>query len=158
MEQDKLQLLLDKIAIQETAARYAAGPDQRKWELWEAIFTDPFELFMSPRSPETRKISRAKWIELEQNICDAYAATQHSLSNFLIDVDGDKAICQVNVQARHFVKDTESHDGYGYYTFHLIRTAEGWKINKYGITLRAQDGNHRDNLRRTMKIVMENLQ
>jgi 3-phenylpropionate/cinnamic acid dioxygenase small subunit len=158
MEQDKLQLLLDKIAIQETAARYAAGPDQRKWELWEAIFTDPIELFMSPRSPETRKISRAKWIELEQNICDAYAATQHSLSNFLIDVDGDKAVCQVNVQARHFVKDTESHDGYGYYTFHLIRTAEGWKINKYGITLRAQDGNHRDNLRRTMKIVMENLQ
>jgi hypothetical protein len=40
----------------------------------------------------------------------------------------------------------------------MIRTGEGWKINKYGITLKAQDSNHRDNLRRTMKIVMENLQ
>jgi 3-phenylpropionate/cinnamic acid dioxygenase small subunit len=158
MEQEQLQLLLDKLAIQETAARYAAGPDQRKWELWEAIFTDPIELFLKPRSEETRKISRAKWIELERNICDSYAATQHSLSNFLIEVNGDRAVCQVYVQARHFVKDTESHDGYGYYTFHMIRTAAGWKINKYGITLMAQDLNHRDNLRRAMKVVMENLE
>jgi 3-phenylpropionate/cinnamic acid dioxygenase small subunit len=158
MDQDKLQLLLDKIAIQETAARYAAGPDQRRWELWEKLFTDPIELFLSPRSEETRKISRAKWIELERNICDSYAATQHSLSNFLIEINGDRAVCQVNVQARHFVKDTESHDGYGYYTFHMIRSGDGWKINKYGITLKAQDRNHRENLRQAMKVVMENLE
>jgi 3-phenylpropionate/cinnamic acid dioxygenase small subunit len=158
MEHDKLQLILDRMAIQETAVRYAAGPDLRDWALWEKIFTDPIELFLSPRSQETRKISRAKWIELERNICDAYAATQHLLSNFSIDVDGDRAVCRVYVQARHFVKDADSHDGYGYYTFHMIRTDKGWKINKYGITLKAQDGNHRENLRRTMKIVMENLE
>jgi 3-phenylpropionate/cinnamic acid dioxygenase small subunit len=157
VEHNQLQLVLDKLAIQEIAVRYAAGADQRRWDLWEQIFTDPIELFMSPRSQETRRISRAKWIELEKSIVESYAATQHALSNFMIDIDGDKAICQVNVQARHFVKDTQSHDGYGYYSFHMIRTAEGWKINKYGITLKAQDSNHRENLRRTMKIVMENL-
>jgi 3-phenylpropionate/cinnamic acid dioxygenase small subunit len=158
MEQKQLQLWLDRLAIQETAVRYAAGADQRRWNLWEEIFTDPIELFLSPRSQETRKISRAKWIELEKGIVESYAATQHSLSNFLIQNEGDMAVCQVYVQARHFVKDTESHDGYGYYTFHMIRTGEGWKINKYGITLKAQDSNHRENLRRTMKIVMENLE
>jgi len=158
MEQNKLQLWLDKLAIQETAVRYAAGADQRRWDEWEKIFTDPIELFLSPRSQETRKISRAKWIELEKSIVESYAATQHSLSNFLIEINGDTAVCQVYVQARHFVKDTESHDGFGYYTFHMIRSGEGWKINKYGITLKAQDSNHRDNLRRTMKIVMQNLQ
>ena len=158
MEHNQLQLVLDKLAIQEIAVRYAAGADQRRWDLWEQIFTDPIELFMSPRSQETRRISRAKWVELEKSIVESYAATQHALSNFMIDIDGDKAICQVNVQARHFVKDTQSHDGYGYYSFHMIRTAEGWKINKYGITLKAQDSNHRENLRRTMKIVMENLE
>jgi hypothetical protein len=39
----------------------------------------------------------------------------------------------------------------------MIRAADGWKINKYGITLKAQDQNHRENLRRTMKIVTEHL-
>jgi 3-phenylpropionate/cinnamic acid dioxygenase small subunit len=153
-----LQLLLDKLAIQETAVRYAAGADQRRWELWEKIFTDPIELFLSPRSQETRRIRRAKWIELEKGIVESYAATQHSLSNFLIEVEGDKAVCQVYVQARHFVKDTDSHTGFGHYTFHMIRSGEGWKINKYAITLTAQDDHHRENLRRAMKIVTANLE
>jgi 3-phenylpropionate/cinnamic acid dioxygenase small subunit len=157
VEHKELQVLLDKQAIQETAVCYAAGADQRRWNLWEEIFTDPIELFLSPRSQETRKISRAKWIELEKGIVESYAATHHALSNFLIEVNGDQAVCQVYVQARHFVKDTDSHDGYGYYTFHLIRTGAGWKINQYGITLKAQDQNSRDNLRRTMKLVMEHL-
>jgi 3-phenylpropionate/cinnamic acid dioxygenase small subunit len=157
VEHKELQVLLDKFAVQETAVRYAAGADQRRWDLWEEIFTDPIELFLSPRSQETRKISRTKWIELEKGIVESYAATQHALSNFMIEVEGDKAVCQVYVQARHFVKDTDSHDGYGYYTFHMIRAADGWKINKYGITLKAQDQNHRENLRRTMKIVTEHL-
>ncbi|HKD65394.1 MAG TPA: nuclear transport factor 2 family protein [Candidatus Binataceae bacterium] len=158
MESDQLRLWLDKLAIQEIAVRYAAGADQRRWEQWEQIFTDPIELFLSPRSRETRKISRAKWIELEKSIVESYAATQHALSNFLIDVDGDKAVCQVYVQARHFVKDTDSHTGFGHYTFHLIRGREGWKISKYGITLTAQDMNHRENLRRTMEKVMASLE
>lgn len=158
MEQNQLQLWLDKLAVQEIAVRYAAGADQRRWDSWEAIFTDPIELFLSPRSQETRKISRAKWIELEKSIVESYPATQHAMSNFLIEVDGDRAVCQVYVQARHFVKDTEAHTGFGHYTFHMIRSGQEWKINKYGITLTAQDQDHRENLRRTMKIVMASLE
>jgi 3-phenylpropionate/cinnamic acid dioxygenase small subunit len=158
MEQDNLKTWLDKLAIQEVAVRYAHAADQRRWEIWEQIFTDPIELFMSHRSQETRKISRAKWIELEKGIVESYAAAQHSLSNFLIEVEGDRAVCQVYVQARHFIKDTEAHTGFGYYTFHLIRAGASWKINKYGIRLVAQDEAHRENLRRTMKTVMAALE
>lgn len=158
MENTQLQQWLDKLAIQEIAVRYADAADQRRWEVWEQIFTDPIELFLSPRSQETRKLSRAKWIELEKSIVESYAAAQHSLSNFLIEINADTAVCQVYVQARHFIKDTEAHTGFGYYTFHLIRAGAQWKINKYGIKLVAQDQQHRENLRRTMKTVLANLE
>ncbi len=158
MEHNQLQLVADKLAVQEITVRYAEGADQRRWNLWEEIFTDPIELFLSPRSQETRKIRRARWIELEKEVVESYAATQHALSNFLIEIDGDRAVCQVYVQARHFVKDTDSHDGFGFYTFHMIRAAGGWKINKYGITLKAQDQHHRENLRRTMKLLLASLE
>ncbi|SRR5579885_1270156 len=158
MRDQQVQLWLDKLAIQEIAVRYADAADQRRWEVWEEIFTDPIELFLSPRSQETRRIGRAKWIELEKGVVESYAAAQHSLSNFLIEVAGDTAVCQVYVQARHFLKDTEAHTGFGYYTFHLLRAGAQWKINKYGIRLIAQDRQHRENLRNTMKRVMESLQ
>jgi hypothetical protein len=46
----------------------------------------------------------------------------------LIEVEGDKATCQVYLQLRHFVKHTETDILFGYYTFHMIRSGSGWKI------------------------------
>ena len=158
MDNSHLRLWMDKLAIQEVAVRYTAAADQRRWEVWEEIFTDPIELLLSPKSGETREISRAKWIAHEKKVVESYPATQHAMSNFLIDVEGDKAICQVYVQARHFVTDTESHTVFGYYTFHMIRRGSGWNINKYSITLTALDQRHRENLRRTMKTLMANIE
>jgi 3-phenylpropionate/cinnamic acid dioxygenase small subunit len=158
MDNSQLQLWMDKLAIQEVAVRYAAAPDQRRWEIWEEIFTDPIELLLSPKSGETRKIARAKWIEHEKSVVESYPAQQLALSNFLIEVEGDKAICQVYLQLRHFVKDTETDILFGYFTFHMIRSGSGWKINKYGITLTAMDQQQREKMRRFMKTLTPKLE
>ena len=61
--------------------------------------------------------------------------TQHSLTNYQIDVQGDDAPSLCYMQARHFPpKDRPTQPVWDvgvYYDFHLKRTAEGWKISKY---------------------------
>jgi 3-phenylpropionate/cinnamic acid dioxygenase small subunit len=141
-EQEKLQLLLDRMAITELVQCYATGVDSRDWKLFRSIFTDDIEVWLGSASAgeaTLRRVNADKFTERASRIIGRFAVTQHLLSNHRIEVHGDEATCVVYMQARHFPRQEDAHQAVwdigGYYTHHLARTAAGWKIAKYTLTV-----------------------
>jgi hypothetical protein len=140
---EKLQWLMDREQIKETIYRYPVGIDTHDLKLFRSIFTDKIDILLSvaSRADRPRQIVSADSFtrSADRLIAQVFAVTQHSLTNYEIDVRGDDATSLCYMQARHFPpKDRPTQpiwDVGGYYNFHLKRTAEGWKIAKYTLII-----------------------
>lgn len=145
MDESILQLLLDRAEISDVQLRYATGLDSRDWALFRSCFADEIETdFTSVFGGAPRKTTGDKWTEAARRTIVGLAATQHMITNHVITVDGDTAICVAYVQARHFLpNDTggSTQTMFGYYTNRFIRTRDGWKIRGCKLTLWWQTGN-----------------
>jgi SnoaL-like domain len=113
--------------------------DAHDWKLFRSIFTDEVEILLSVAARADRPhqvVNADKFTRATSKIMTAsFQITQHFLSDYHIEVDGNDATCLCYVQARHIPpKDKpgqEIWDIGGYYTFQLKRTGDGWKIRKY---------------------------
>jgi hypothetical protein len=139
MDSEKIQWLVDREDIKETICRYPVGIDTHDWKLFRSIFTDEIDILLSvaSRANRPRQIVNADSFtrSADRLIAQVFAVTQHTFTNYQIDVQGNDATSFCYMQARHFPpKDRPAQpiwDVGGYYDFHLKRTAEGWKISKY---------------------------
>jgi SnoaL-like protein len=141
-DQEKLQVLFDRAEISEVVHRYAIGIDSRDWKLFRSIFTDEIEVwlgFATDAKPELRRRNADKFTEQAARVITQFAVTQHFLTDYHIEVNRNDAVCVCYMQARHFNPDGKGGqtvwDIGGYYTYHLTRSASGWKIPKYTLTL-----------------------
>jgi hypothetical protein len=75
-----------------------------------------------------------------------FDATQHFFANHSAEVDGDRAVDTRYMQARH-QRGTEHYTVDGYYTGHMVRTPQGWRIARYKLTVSFSDGDRRLSLR-----------
>jgi len=138
-DSEKIQWLVDREQIKETIYRYPAGIDTHDWKLFRSIFTDKIDILLSvaSRANRPRQIVSADSFtrSADRLIAQVFSVTQHFLTIYQIDIQGGEATSLCYMQARHFPpKDRPAQpvwDVGGYYTFHLKRTAEGWKIPKY---------------------------
>jgi 3-phenylpropionate/cinnamic acid dioxygenase small subunit len=145
MDESKLQMLLDKAEISDVQLRYATGLDTRNWALFQTCFTDEFDAdFTSVFGGTARRVSAARWAESARRTLSGLAATQHIITNHVITVDGDKALCVAYVQAQHYLPNDQGDSTQtmgGYYTNHFVRTAHGWRIASCKLTLTWNKGN-----------------
>jgi hypothetical protein len=99
-----LDALLDKQAITEVLHQFCRGADRRDWELVRGCYhpdaTDDHALYTGPRD------GFITWLTEFMTGC---IATQHTVSNALIRLDGDNAGCESYVRAWHLLKP--DHDG-----------------------------------------------
>ncbi len=145
MDDAKLQLLIDRAAISDVQLRYATGLDTRNWALFRSCFTDEIDAdFTSIFGGVPRKVSADRWAEAARRSLSGLAATQHMITNHVITVDGDEALCVAYVQAQHYLPNDKG-DGTltmgGYYTNRFARTPQGWKIRACKLTLTWTTGN-----------------
>jgi SnoaL-like domain len=148
---EQLQWLVDRALIIETAYLYATAVDSRDFGLYRSIFTDEidvdFSSYFSPGGgggPGWVTLSADAWVDAVRGVFAPLDATQHSLSNPRVVIEGDRATCEIYVQADHFRANREG-DNYhtvgGFYTHTLLRTAAGWRLNRIKLTVRWQRGN-----------------
>ena len=137
MDQEKLQMLLDRMEIIDTMNRYATSVDTRDWDLFFSCYTDEINVDMvSVGFPEPIDMPAGEFLEIIRVAVSPFDSTQHLISNHVINVEGDNATCVCYLQAQHFRQDE---DGVlalligGYYSNSLIRTPAGWRISKYKI-------------------------
>ena len=123
----------DRQEIVDTINRYATGIDLRDWDLYRSIFADEVEIdFESFRGMPPRKMSGDEWVSLVRSGLPGFHATQHVLTNFVIDIDGDRATATAYVTAEHFFDHGDRMESVslgGYYTDTLKRDDAGWKIH-----------------------------
>jgi hypothetical protein len=147
-----------RIDIAQTVHGFAYGIDQRDWDGYRGIFVPPpdvieFDYESYHGRPATR-MTVDDWIDAVTPLFTGLDATQHSMSNAIVDVgpDARSARCRVYMQAAHFLwrDDLEALTGSadpeftigGYYDDHLVLGPEGvWRIDAVKLTVWWRRGN-----------------
>ena len=135
----------DKLMIAETIYMYAIGIDTKDFDLYGSIFADQvnidFSSYEGSSVPETTVLTRDQWVSRVRPLFTGLAATQHSMTNPVVNIDGDTASCRMYMQAHH-VFEPEKEDSWftigGYYDDTLTRDAEspsGWKLTGVKLTV-----------------------
>jgi len=142
---DILKELKDKSDIQETILKYATGIDTRNWALYRSIFADEVEIDFSSYSGQPGATMKGDdWVAGVQMMLPGFDATQHVLTNFVIDLRGDEATATVYMKAEHFIANSlgdNSHTLGGYYVHKLKRHGEAWKIHATTLNVTWSRGN-----------------
>lgn len=148
---EKLQWLIDRERIKETVYLYPVSIDAHDWKLFRSIFTDQIDVLLTDaaRADRARQtIDADKFTKMVESVITSFRLTQHFLTDYHIEVKGDEATCFCYMQARHFPpKDKPEQriwDMGGHYTYHLRRTADGWKIPKYTLIMTWETDRPRD--------------
>ena len=119
----------DRQLITEVLVRYATGIDTKNWSLLRTCFTPEVD---ADYGAIGRWTDAGAITEHMAAVHEKYRATNHCLSNFVVDVSGDRASAVSYVQAV-LALEGEAQAGLeavGRYEDTLVRTADGWRIAK----------------------------
>ena len=129
---------------------YATGLDRRDWALYRSIFSDEIEMDFRSVGIREGRYKADDWVRDARRLFAGFVATQHTSSNHVHDVVGDRARCTSNMQAEHFVARepgdalAEGADRWtigGYYENELVRTPGGWKLYRVALFVTWSRGN-----------------
>jgi hypothetical protein len=119
----------DRLAITELFHRYAFAIDTRNWVLFRQLFTPDV----------VAEFPGHKWTDLEtwtsdfENLHAAMSATQHVITNEIVDVDGHRARAVFYGSVRTLYAegvDTSRHSSV-WYDDDLVRRSGGWLITRH---------------------------
>jgi len=126
----------DRRQLQDVMLSYAAAVDDRDMARYRACFADDVEIV---GFGEAIVKGADTWTASVESQLEAFSATQHLMSPPLATVSDDTASARTDVQALHVLKDG---DGamftlWATYLTNFIRTADGWKIARHELVIRA---------------------
>lgn len=143
----RVRQLEDRALIGEQVIKYAVGVDRRDWTMFADCFTDPVRVDYSDSGMPIADYPRDTFVGTVSNALNGFTATQHISPNHVIefdDDDPDRAVCHSYMYAQHHLEASEGGDFFllrGSYTNHLVRTSEGWRIERIIQHLSWADGN-----------------
>jgi ketosteroid isomerase-like protein len=138
--QDQLRWLVDRAEISELIHEFARALDERDWPAYADCYAVDGVLAVSPT---IRHEGRAGLAEFVGGNLGRYVGTHHLTGNHAIRIDGDLARCRAYLLAAHLLDpdDPARHaDGAGWYDFELVRTPDGWKVQRVQLTPRYTSG------------------
>lgn len=127
---DTLRQLIEKEEIQDTLIRYAHAQDRKDWQALEAFLTEDVR---GEYGGVEYVEGRQALLDTHRRYLDACGTTQHLLSNFRIEVRGDRASSACYLRGMHAGIGRQAgkvYDIWAEYRDEWVRTAEGWKICK----------------------------
>jgi ketosteroid isomerase-like protein len=129
------QYVADRIACQDVMLRYAAGVDNRDFDMYRSCFADDVEVLGF--GAETVNGGDA-WTDYVKTALEAFGPTQHMLGPQLATIEGDSAQCRTDVQAHHYMKDAESTTLtlWATYETNMQRIDGEWKITQHKLVSR----------------------
>jgi hypothetical protein len=130
--------IADHQAVTETVYKYAYGIDTKDFVLYRSIFSDAVAIDFTSYRPgrPAATIPADDWVASVIPLFTGLAASQHSMSNPIVDVAGDRAVCRMYVRAAHALEHGNDAAWFtlgGHYRDTLVRTSDGWRID--GVTL-----------------------
>jgi len=127
--------------IIEVMSRYALAADAKDYALMRSLFFDDATVAMQFDSEfldgqGVHFHDPDSFIQFVRETAVAYRASQHSLSNPLVEVVGETASMRLNLIATAFYKDTAVPETtlYGFYEVSLKQSSKCWKIETLKFT------------------------
>lgn len=146
-DMDDLQTLADREAVRDVRYRFGAALDTRDWSLFSSLFTeDATGDFTSFGVPGT-EVSKTAIMRMFQGAFRRPVdelTTQQAITNVLVDVQGDAATSSSYLQGHHRLPGHEGGDDVtlrARYDDHLVRTPDGWKIDRTTLGVISITGN-----------------
>ncbi|MGW3351590.1 nuclear transport factor 2 family protein [Nonomuraea rubra] len=143
----RIRRLEDRVQIVEQVTRYATSVDRRDWESFATCFTDPVYIDYSELGSRTGSFPRQEVVRGVREALDGFTATQHLSPNHVVEFDKkdpDRAVCHSYMYAQHLLEGAEGGDFFllrGSYTNHMLRTTNGWRIERLVQHIAWSDGN-----------------
>ena len=130
----------DKLAVAECMYRYAAGVDTRDWAMYRSLFADEVEIDFSSYGPGLPPVTMAAddWVAGLKPLFGGLAATQHMMSNPLVELEGDSAQITMYMRAHHVFDPNDPESYYtvgGYYRNQLVSDRGHWKLVRVRLTV-----------------------
>lgn len=119
----------DRHDIIDVLVRYATGIDSKRWALFRTCFTDDVHADYGVDVVVCDGADAlTTWMEATHR---DMPATNHMMTNFVVEVDGDHATATTYVHVVLVLDAARSRsvDAVGTYHDRLVRTAEGWRIS-----------------------------
>ncbi|WP_033341330.1 nuclear transport factor 2 family protein [Catenuloplanes japonicus] len=130
----RVRTIEDRYAISEVIVRYAVSIDRRDWDRYATCFTGTLHVDFSEAGMPAADLTREQFVDFSRAGLGGWTATQHLSPNHVItfdEADPDRAVCESAMYARHHMSDTDRDFVMrGAYTSHLVRTADGWRIER----------------------------
>jgi hypothetical protein len=134
--ESRIRQIEDRTQISEQVIRYAMGVDRRDWAMFAGCFTDPVYADFSGGGIPAATVSRADLVARVSAALNGFTATQHISPNHVIEFDGSdpsRAICHSYMYAQHLLRGSANGEFYllrGSYANHMLRTPDGWRIER----------------------------
>lgn len=133
----QVQLLIDRLEIDDLLTRYTVALDTREWDLLATVFTPDATIdYTSSQGIKGQFPEIRVWLE---KALTAFTASQHLLGNRQIELDGDHGTGRTYFFNPNTLTDeagvaTMLFVG-GFYLDKFVRTAEGWRVaDRYELT------------------------
>jgi hypothetical protein len=125
-------VVTDKLEIIEICTRLAWHADRREWDELASVFAPRVLLdYTSLNGGEPATLTPQQIVAGWSQALNGFDATQHLITNHLVTVSGDEAVCAAMFQATHRLANPHGSPLWtlgGQYRFDLVRTAGGWRI------------------------------
>jgi len=124
----------DREEISDVLIRYATGIDTKDWALFRTCFTDEVHADYGEIGAWTGVDQITEYMSVTHA---SMPRTNHMVSNFAIDVDGDAASVTSYVHVVLVVSEDPFTwiDGVGQYADRFVRTSDGWRIRERRYTM-----------------------
>lgn len=135
--EETLTWLTDRIAIEKTILNYATAADFRDWSLLRSILADPLDIDFSTSGGPAAQVTAEEYVKQVQSLIPGFDVTQHKLSNFNIEISGNKGKTMVYMEAEYIYRsETENFERTvgGYYSHKLEKSQGIWKITSLTFT------------------------
>jgi hypothetical protein len=134
--ESRIRQLEDRTQISEQVIKYAMGVDRRDWVMFATCFTDPVHADFSAGGVPAETMARDELVARVSTALNGFTATQHISPNHVIEFDPNdtsRAICHSYMFAQHLIRGSDNGEYYllrGSYTNHMLRTGDGWRIER----------------------------
>lgn len=142
---DKLQQLLDERDIIKVVNSIFINTDRRDWQAVSKAFAERVLLDYSSMGAAAEELKPSEIVARWKDMMPGFKMTQHAITNHLVSFDGDKAGCFSYGNAIHHLPNDSGENTWrvmGYYEHHLVKTAQGWKVDRMKFTATLIEGNN----------------
>jgi hypothetical protein len=119
--------------------------DNRDWEACKSSFVDEPEIdYASLNGQPATRVKAVGLIAQWKQFLPKFKFTLHYLTNHQVKLEGQAATGSCYGHAIHHLPNATGNDVwgvYGTYDFELVKTAQGWRVDKMRYDHRYQDGN-----------------